>query len=51
MITEAALAIKYGLTIEDLTATFHPYLTQSEGIKLAAQACTKDLAKLSCCAA
>ena len=51
MVTEPALAIKYGLTIEDLTATFHPYLTLSEGIKLAAQAFTKDVAKLSCCAA
>jgi len=51
MITEPALAIKFGLTIEDLTATFHPYLTLSEGIKLAAQAFTKDVGKLSCCAA
>jgi mercuric reductase len=51
MITEPALAIKYGLTIEDLTATFHPYLTLSEGIKLAAQTFTKDIARLSCCAA
>jgi mercuric reductase len=51
MITEPALAIKYGLTIEDLTSTFHPYLTLSEGIKLASQTFTKDVAKLSCCAA
>jgi mercuric reductase len=51
MITEPALAIKYGLTIEDLTATFHPYLTLSEGIRLAAQTFNKDVAKLSCCAA
>ncbi len=51
MITEPALAIKFGLTIEELTSTFHPYLTLSEGIKLAAQGFTKDLAKLSCCAA
>ena len=51
MITEPALAIKFGLTIEDLTSTFHPYLTLSEGIKLAAQAFTKDVEKLSCCAA
>jgi mercuric reductase len=50
MITEAALAIKHGLTIEDLVSTFHPYLTLSEGIKLAAQAFTKDVATLSCCA-
>jgi len=51
MISEPALAVKFGLTIEDLTATFHPYLTLSEGIKLAAQTFTKDVAKLSCCAA
>jgi mercuric reductase len=51
MMTESVLAIKFGLTIEDLTSTFHPYLTLSEGIKLAAQAFTKDVAKLSCCAA
>ncbi len=51
MITEPALAVKLGLTIEDLTAAFHPYLTLSEGIKLAAQTFTKDVAKLSCCAA
>src|SRR5260370_4550831 len=51
MITEPALAIKLGLTIQDLTSTVHPYLTLSEGIKLAAQAFTKDVAKLSCCAA
>ena len=51
MITEPALAIKLGLTIEDLTSLFHPYLTLSEGIKLAAQAFDTDLSKLSCCAA
>jgi len=51
MITEAALAIKSGLTVEDVTSTFHPYLTLSEGIKLAAQTFSKDVAKLSCCAA
>jgi mercuric reductase len=51
MITESTLAIKGGLTIEDLTSAFHPYLTLSEGIKLAAQSFTKDVAKLSCCAA
>ncbi|HLB35531.1 MAG TPA: mercury(II) reductase [Gemmatimonadales bacterium] len=51
MITEPALAIRRGLTIEDLASTFHPYLTLSEGIKLTAQTFTKDVAKLSCCAA
>ncbi len=51
MITEPALAIRFGLTIDDLIASFHPYLTLSEGIKLAAQAFEKDVKKLSCCAA
>jgi mercuric reductase len=51
MIMEPALAIRFGLTIDDLTSTFHPYLTLSEGIKLAAQAFDKDVAQLSCCAA
>ncbi len=51
MITEPALAIKFGLTIEDVASAFHPYLTLSEGIKLAAQTFDKDVAKLSCCAA
>ena len=51
MITEVVLAIRGGLTIEDIASAFHPYLTLSEGIKLAAQAFNKDVAKLSCCAA
>lgn len=50
MITEPTLAIKFGLTVEDITSTFHPYLTLSEGIKLAAQTFDRDVAKLSCCA-
>ncbi len=51
MITETALAIRFGLTIDDLTGMFHPYLTLSEGVKLAAQTFTKDVSTLSCCAA
>lgn len=51
MITEPALAVKLGLTIGDLASLFHPYLTLSEGVKLAAQTFDKDVAKLSCCAA
>ena len=50
MIMEPALAIRFGLTIEDLTSVLHPYLTLSEGIKLAALTFDKDVAKLSCCA-
>ncbi|MDT8436659.1 MAG: mercury(II) reductase [Gemmatimonadota bacterium] len=51
MIMEPALAVRTGMTIEDLASMFHPYLTHAEGIKLAALAFDKDVAKLSCCAA
>jgi mercuric reductase len=51
MIEEPTLAIKYGISIDDLATAFHPYLTLTEGIKLAAQTFTKDVKKLSCCAA
>jgi mercuric reductase len=51
MIQEPTLAIKYGISVDDLASAFHPYLTLSEGIKLAAQTFTKDVKKLSCCAA
>jgi pyruvate/2-oxoglutarate dehydrogenase complex dihydrolipoamide dehydrogenase (E3) component len=50
LIQAATLAIKFNLTIDNLTDTLFPYLTQVEGLKLAAQAFTKDVAKLSCCA-
>lgn len=51
MIQEPALAIRHGLSVDDLASAFHPYLTLAEGIKLAAQTFTKDVKKLSCCAA
>jgi mercuric reductase len=50
VIGEAALAIRSGLRVQELVATMHPYLTWGEGLKLAAQTFTKDVAKLSCCA-
>ncbi|SJM33664.1 bifunctional organomercurial lyase/mercury(II) reductase MerBA [Mesorhizobium delmotii] len=49
-IQTAALAIRQGLTINDLADTIFPYLTTVEGLKLAALAFDKDVAKLSCCA-
>lgn len=49
-IQTAALAIRHGLTIDDLAETIFPYLTTVEGLKLAALAFSKDVAKLSCCA-
>jgi mercuric reductase len=50
IISEATLAIRFGLTTRDVVSTLHPYLTWGEGLKLAAQTFTKDVAKLSCCA-
>jgi len=51
MIMEATLSIKYNITIPELAARMHPYLTLSEGIKLAAQSFERDVSKLSCCSA
>lgn len=45
-----ALAIKFGMATKDLGETIFPYLTTVEGLKLAAQGFTRDVAKLSCCA-
>ena len=50
IIGEAVLAIRFGLRVQEIVSTMHPYLTWSEGIKLAGQTFTKDVAKLSCCA-
>ena len=50
IIGEVTLAVRFGLRVEDLVSTLHPYLTWGEGIKLAAQTFSKDLARLSCCA-
>jgi mercuric reductase len=49
-IQAAALAIKAGMTVEQLGETIFPYLTTVEGLKLAAQSFDRDVKKLSCCA-
>jgi len=49
-IQTAALAIREGLTTDDLAEAIFPYLTTLEGLKLAALGFEKDVAKLSCCA-
>lgn len=49
-IQTAAMALKAGLTYEELGDTVMPYLTTVEGLKLAAQTFEKDVAALSCCA-
>jgi len=51
VIQSAVLAIRHRLTAAELAATFHPYLTTAESLKLAAQGFTRDVARLSCCAA
>lgn len=50
VVQTGVLAVKQGLTVHDLADTLFPYLTEVEGLKLAAQTFTKSLAKLSCCA-
>ena len=49
-IQTATLAIRHGLTIDDLADTIFPYLTTVEGLKLTALSFEKDVARLSCCA-
>ncbi|MUG73308.1 mercury(II) reductase [Paenibacillus validus] len=50
VIYAATLAVKFGLTVEDLRDSLAPYLTMAEGLKLAALTINKDVSKLSCCA-
>ncbi|ACJ33792.1 mercury(II) reductase [Anoxybacillus flavithermus] len=50
IIYAATLAIKFGLTINDLRETLAPYLTMAEGLKIAALTFDQDVGKLSCCA-
>lgn len=50
-ILAAVYAVKCGMTVAELADTWAPYLTMGEGLRLAAQAFTRDVAKLSCCAA
>ncbi|KPV43841.1 mercury(II) reductase [Alicyclobacillus ferrooxydans] len=50
VIYAAVLAVKFDLTIEDIRSTLAPYLTMTEGLKLATLTFDKDVSKLSCCA-
>jgi mercuric reductase len=50
LIQAAALAIRAGMTVEELADQLFPYLTMVEGLKLAAQTFRKDVKQLSCCA-
>lgn len=50
VIQTAVLALRFGLTASQLRETLFPYLTNVEGLKLAALALEKDVTLLSCCA-
>lgn len=50
VIQAAVYAIQFGLTTDQVAATWAPYLTFAEGFKLAAQTFKRDVARLSCCA-
>jgi mercuric reductase len=50
LVMQASLAIKTKMTVQEIADSFHPYLTLSEGVKLAAITFNKDVAELSCCA-
>ena len=50
VIYAAVLAIRHGLTTKDLVNSLAPYLTMSEGLKLAALGFYGTVKKLSCCA-
>jgi mercuric reductase len=51
VISAAVYAIRARMTVDDLAETWAPYLTMSEGLRLAAQAFSRDVSRLSCCAA
>ena len=51
MITAGVYAIRAGMTVSELAGTWAPYLTMSEALRLAAQSFSRDVTKLSCCAA
>jgi mercuric reductase len=50
VIMTGVLAVKLGLGISDLAATLFPYLTEVEGLRLAAQTFHRRVEQLSCCA-
>lgn len=49
LIHEAVLAVKFGLTVEDIIDTVHVFPTMSEGLKLVAQSFVRDISVMSCC--
>jgi len=50
VLQEGVLAVKHGLSYQDLTETYHPCLTLAVGVRLVAQALDTEIKRLSCCA-
>ncbi|WP_149829081.1 mercury(II) reductase [Streptomyces tailanensis] len=50
VIATAVYALANRMTVRQMADLWCPYLTMAEGLKLAAQTYTRDVAKLSCCA-
>jgi mercuric reductase len=50
LIQTAVMALRNHMTVQDIADEMFPYLTMVEGLKLCAQAFTKDVEQLSCCA-
>lgn len=50
LLMELGVAIRAEMTVEELTDMLHPYLTLSEGIRLAAMTFERNVDELSCCA-
>ncbi|MDV6013604.1 mercury(II) reductase [Haloechinothrix sp. LS1_15] len=50
-IAAAVYAVATGMTVHRMAELWLPYLTMAEGLKLTAQTFTRDVSKLSCCAA
>jgi mercuric reductase len=50
LIQTAVMALRAGMTVQELAGQLFPYLTMVEGLKLAAQTFNKDVTQLSCCA-
>jgi mercuric reductase len=50
IIHEAAMAMKFKATINDFVDLIHVYPTMAEALKIGAQAFSRDVSKLSCCA-
>ncbi|RII28825.1 MAG: mercury(II) reductase [Geobacter sp.] len=50
IVNEAALAVRFRLTVADLANSLHVYPSMGEGLRLCAQGFDRDVSKLSCCA-